>query len=113
MAHYLKKDLAGFYFNSKYPPNVKINGTHYGGYRNNAEEVLFYNFAVQGYDVSFTYKGQRYYLVFSQDHVATCDSKFTEEFEVFANANELIEKYQIDGKTLLELMDELEDVEPE
>ena len=53
--HYLKRDLAGFYFNSKYPPNPEENGTLYGGYRNNAEEVLFYDFAVQGYDVSFTF----------------------------------------------------------
>ena len=113
MKHYLKRDLAGFYFNSKYPPNPNVNGTLYGVYRNNAEEVLFYDFAVQGYDVSFTFNGKRYYIVSSQDHVATCDSNFTEEYEVFADANELLEKFRIEGETLLALIDKLGDVEPE
>jgi len=110
---YIALDLCGYRFNRKYPPNKERYGDSYGGYKNNAEEVLFYDFAVQFYDVSFKYNGRPYYLLTDDDHVAVCDSNFTEEYETFKDAVELIEKYCIDGKSLLELIDFLEDVEPE
>lgn len=75
--------------------------------------MLFYDFAVQFYDVSFKYNGKSYYLLTDEDHVAVCDERFTEEYETFSNANELIERFTIDGKPLLVLIDQLEDVEPE
>ena len=110
---YIALDLCGYRYNGKYPPNEELNGTTYRGYRNNAEEVLFYDFAVQFYDVSFKYNGKAYYLLTEEDHVAVCDKHFNEEFETFSNANELIEKFEIDGVPLLKLIDQLEDVEPE
>lgn len=110
---YIALDLFGYRFNQKYPPNKKLYGDSYGGYRNNAEEVLFYDFAVQFYDVSFKYKGQPYFLLSDEDHVAVCDSRFSEEYETYKNAVDLIENYRIDGKALVEIIDELEDVEPE
>ena len=110
---YIALDLCGYRFNRKYPPNKERYGDSYGGYKNNAEEVLFYDFAVQFYDVSFKYNGRSYYLLTDDDHVAVCDSNFTEEYETFKDAVELIEKYCIDGKSLLELIDFLEEVEPE
>ena len=51
---YVKKDLAGYWYNSKYPPNYKVNGSLYHGYKNGVEETLFYDFAVQRYDLYFT-----------------------------------------------------------
>ena len=110
---YIALDLFGHRFNQKYPPNKKLYGNDYGGYKNNAEEVLFYDFSVLFYDVSFKYNGKNYYLLTDTDHVAVCDSHFSEEYETFANAVELIENYRIDGKSLLELIGQLEDVEPE
>ena len=110
---YIALDLCGYRYNKKYPPNKERFGESYGGYKNNAEEVLFYDFAVQFYDVSFKYKGKSYYLLSDNDHVAVCDSHFSEEFETFKDAVELIENYHIDGRSLLELIDSLEDVEPE
>ena len=110
---YIALDLCGYRFDRKYPPNKERYGDTYGGYKNNAEEVLFYDFAVQFYDVSFKYNGRSYYLLTDDDHVAVCDSNFTEEYETFKDAVELIEKYCIDGKSLLELIDFLEEVEPE
>ena len=52
-------------------------------------------------------------MLTDEDHVAVCDEHFTKEYEIFSNANELIEQFKIDGKTLLSLIDQLEDVEPE
>lgn len=114
MAHedYIKKDLAGFRENAKYPPNYEKYGDEYYGYKNAAEEVLFYDFAVLNYDLYFTYKGKPYHFLTETDHVAYCDEHYTEEYQVFPSANELIEQFAIDGKPLIELIDELEDVEP-
>lgn len=110
---YIKKDLAGYYYNAEYPPNYELYGDTYEGYKNNAELILFYEFAVQRYDVSFRYKGTPYYLMTDEFCVAVCDEHFTEQYEVFENANELIKHWRIDGKPLIDIMDELENVEPE
>ena len=79
---YLKKDFAGYWYNAKYPPNKEKYGVAYEGYKNNAAQILFYEFAVQNYDVFFKYKGLPHYLLVEPDHVAVCDSHYTEEYEV-------------------------------
>lgn len=58
---YIALDLCGYRYNRKYPPNKERYSDSYGGYKNNAEEVLLYNFAVQFYDVSFKYNGRSYF----------------------------------------------------
>ena len=83
------------------------------GYKNKAEGVLFYDFGVQNYDVSFKYKGKGYYLLTEPDHVAVCDDHFTEEYEVYTDAMDLIENFKINGKPLIDLMDEIEEIDPE
>ena len=60
---YVKKDLAGYWYNSKYPPNYEVNGSLYHGYKDSVEETLFYDFAVQRYDLRFTYKGKLYHFL--------------------------------------------------
>ena len=40
------------------------------------------------------------------------DSHFTERRQVFDSPMALVENFQIDGKTLLELAPEIEDIEP-
>lgn len=76
------------------------------------EETLFHDFAVQGYDLTFIYKGERYYFLSDKDHVALCDEHYTEEYQVFPDGNTALEQFKIDGKSLLELIDQLEEVEP-
>ena len=110
---YIGYDDNGYPFNSKYPPNEEKYGNLYEGYRSKAEGVLFYDFGVQNYDVSFKYKGKDYYLLTEPDHVAVCDDHFTEEYEVYADAMDLIENFKIDGRPLIDLMDEIEEIDPE
>lgn len=43
-------DLAGYPYNKKYPPNEDKFGNRYGGYGSWNKWILFYDFAVQGYD---------------------------------------------------------------
>lgn len=109
---YVMKDLAGYWFNAKYPPNYELNGRLYNGYRNGVEETLFYDFAVQGYDLYFTYKGKPYHFLSEQDYVAYCDEKYTTEYQRFSDGNAALEQFTIDGKSIIELIDELKDVEP-
>lgn len=82
------------------------------GYKNKAEGVLFYDFGVQNYDVSFKYKGKDYYLLTEPGHVAVCDDHFTEEYEVYADAMYLIKKIKIDGRPLIDLMEEIDEIAP-
>ncbi len=105
-------DLDGYPMNAKYPPDIERYGGTFHGYPTDERETIFYNFAVQRYDLTFSYKGKIYYVVSSMDHVALCDEHFTEEYEVYPNANAFIENFKIDGRPLIDLIDELEDVEP-
>ena len=46
-----------------------------------------------------------------QNYAAVCDEYFTEEYEVYANEMELLENFKINGRPLIELIDELEDID--
>ena len=108
---YVKIDLAGYPYNAKYEPDYKRYGSLHHGYRTDVEETLFYDFAVQRYDLSFRYNGNAYYFVSSKDHVALCDENFTKEFQRFDSGNDVLELFQISGKPLIDLINELEEVE--
>ena len=104
---YIKYDLAGYPFNLKYPPT---DGPCHG-YNTYTEETLFYDFAVQGYDLKFKYQGKEYYFVTCPDYVAQCDKAFNIEYQRFTDANTAIEEFEIDGKKLITLIPDLTDVE--
>lgn len=108
---YIKKDSNGYRYNGIYPPDKKKYGINYDGYPNNSRQVLFYDFAVLGYDVEFKYKGDAYYLLFEQDHASLCDNNFSKEYLSFSNPMELIENLIIDGHHLIDIIDEWEDAE--
>ncbi len=105
-------DLNGFPINRKYPPQDLSRRGLYEGYTSANRLTLFYDFAVQDYDLRFSYKGVWYYVVVCMGYVALCDSKFNEEYARFANANTFLETFKIDGVALIDLVDELENVEP-
>ena len=105
-------NLAGYPFNKKYPPKDMRIGAKRGGYETWNRWILFYDFAVQGYDLYFKYKGKEYHFLSEPDYVAYCDDHYTEEYQRFPDGNVLIEQFEIDGKKLIDIIDELEDVEP-
>lgn len=104
-------DLMGFPFNKKYPSDKKKNGEDFYGYPTKAEGVLLYDFCVMGYDVEFSYNGKKYYLLNDGKGILS-DETFSERKEVFDSPMDLVENFKIDGKTLLELAPEIEDIEP-
>lgn len=64
-----------------------------------------------GYDVELSFKGKNYYFMDAGEGVVT-DSQFYERKEVFDSPMALVENFKIDGKALLELAPEIEDIEP-
>jgi hypothetical protein len=107
---YVMNDLMGYPYNGKYPPKGDKRGI-YHGYSSDKEETLYYDFAVLGYDMAFTYGGKRYYFMSDPEYVALSDEHFTQEHQRFENGNAALEKFKIDGKSIIELIDSLEDVE--
>ncbi len=81
------------------------------GYKSWNEEALFYQFAVQRYDLSFRYHGRMYYLLAEMDHVAVSDEGFAHEIVPFESGNALIENYLIEGKPLIDIINDLEEVD--
>ncbi len=108
---YVGYNSSGFPFNKKYPPDKKKYGDNYEGYANKALGVLLYDYAVIGYDVEFTYNGNQYFLL-NDGEGCLSDSQFSERKVVFADPLALVENLKIEGKTLLELASEIEDIEP-
>lgn len=108
---YVKTDFMGYPYNGKYPPGGEKKGL-YHGYGSATEETLFYDFAVQGYDLTFMYKGEHYYFLSTPEYVAQCDEHYTEEYQRFDDGNTALEQFKIEGRSLIELMNELEEVEP-
>jgi hypothetical protein len=53
----------------------------------------------------------KYYFISTQEYVARSDKNFSEDLEVFPDANEMIKNFRIDGTPLLDLIDSLEDVD--
>ena len=110
--YYISHDLFGYPFNSEFPPNINLYGDGNAGYKNKASQVLFYDFAVQMYDVRFKFHGNMYFLMYTPEHAALCDEKFTNEIEIFATPNDLIKNLEIEGRKLLDIIDEIEEIEP-
>lgn len=109
---YVRTNLLGYPYNGKYSPKGDDKGNLYHGYPSDKEETLFYDFAVQGYDLAFICRGKKYYFLTGPDYVARCDENYSEEYERFPDGNSALEQFTIDGKSIIELVDEIEDCEP-
>lgn len=104
---YILEDSNGYPFNSEFKPDFTKYGDRYNGYKNNSQEALFYYFAVLGYDLQFDYNGQTYYFLSDKDYVARCDKNFKLDLEVFENANVMFYEFRIDGKRLVDIVDDI------
>ena len=107
---YILYDFAGYPFNGKYPPCSKKSLYH--GYETAAQECLFYDFAVLGYDLKIKYNGLYYYFMVDEDSVWLTDETFCEQRQQFQSGNDVLESFMIDGKRLKDVIDELEEFEP-
>ncbi len=108
---YVGYDLYGHPYNVKYPPNRNLYGSAHEGYKTTAEGVLFYDFAVLGYDVRFSYRGKTYRLRYD-DNTALISSPDSNIIKTFESPIDLIEKLKINDHRLIDIIRQLEDVEP-
>lgn len=108
---YIGIDLGGYRFNRKYPPNSLQRNTDFMGYTSWNREALFYQFAVQGYDVSFDYNGKTYYIMYQVDGAARCRVPFNDIIEQFSSPVSLIENMDVESHKLIDVIDELTNVE--
>lgn len=79
--------------------------------KTNNQEAIFYYFAVLGYDLQFEFNGTTYYFLSAEEYAACTDNNFSQNLEVFANANEMVKTFEIDGKPLVSIIDNLTKVD--
>lgn len=109
--YYIGRDVFGYPYNKKYPPDYQKYGRQFSGYATPNQEAFFYDYVVLCYDIRFTYKGKDYYIVNWQDYFAYMDQTLKITYQSFPDAIALIEQLEIDGRKLMEFMEEIEDVE--
>lgn len=109
--YYIGRDVFGYPYNMKYPPDYQKYGRQFSGYATPNQEFFFYDYAVLCYDGRFTYRGKDYYIVNWQDYFALMNEKHDITYQEFPDAIALLENLEIDGRKLLDFMEEIEDVE--
>lgn len=107
---FASKDLFGYWFNSKYPPNPERYGLAYGGYETTNQDAFFYEFCIQQYGVAFYYKSQRYEAQFVNIGPILTNLTTGEVQGPFEDAMILVETAKIDGKNLIDIIDDLEEI---
>lgn len=107
----LAQDMFGYWYNAKYPPRPDLYGNKYDGYKTDAQSVFFYTFAVQQYDIAFTFKGVSYYIGFFDGKACFCRKPFDDPYLSFPSGNALLEKFEIEGTPLIQLLEDLQDID--
>ena len=108
---YILTDSSGYPYNSEYAPDFEKYGNQYHGYQTNNQEALFYYFAVLGYDLQFTYGQTTYYFLSTEEYVARTDENFQRDLEIFADANQVLKTFILEGVPLHQLADDLRNVD--
>ncbi len=72
---YILEDSNYYQYNSEFKPDYAKNGDKYHGYRTNNQEAIFYYFAVQGYDLTFSYNGGK-----TARHLTCCPLSWSRSF---------------------------------
>ncbi|MCM1143003.1 MAG: hypothetical protein NC453_30935 [Muribaculum sp.] len=107
---YIGYDLGGFMYNKKYPPNPAANGSHHHGYATDNQEAFFYDVALYLYGIKFTYEGHRYWIPSDGESWVLIDEDNGTRSESYNNPLDLIENASIDGKHLVDIVDEVQDI---
>ena len=102
---YIKQDDYGRWINIEFPPDSYTQFPNNTGYRNTNTEMLFYQYAVQYYDLRIEYQGVEYLAIVDDDGAYIADRDYEMITDVFPTANDLIKSFTFpDGKRLIELV---------
>lgn len=109
-AEFVAYDLFGHEYNCKYPPNKDLYGLDFEGYATPNQLTFFYDFCINRYGVAFYYDGNDYEAEFTDDGPVLANRTTGDLQGPFEDAVNLLEKAILNGKTLVSLVDDLENV---
>lgn len=109
-ADYIGYDLGGFMCNMKYPPNPAVNGTRHHGYATDNQEAFLYDVAVYLYGIKFSYHGHHYWIPSDGDGWILIDESENTRSNSYDNPVQLMENVTIDGKRLIDIIDDVSDI---
>lgn len=102
---YAKQDSIGRWINTEYPPDNFTQYPNNSGYKNANAEMLFYQFAVQYYDLRIKYQGKVYLAIVDDDGAYIADHLYNRISNIYTTANDLIkDAIMPGGKHLYELV---------
>lgn len=107
-ADYVGRDLFGYEYNQKYPPNKNLYGNRFGGYESPNKEAFFYDFCIQHYGLAFSYKDEDYEAVFTDDGPVLRNLTKRYVQGPFDDPMTLVEQGKLDNHKLIDLIDEIE-----
>jgi hypothetical protein len=109
-ADYVGLDLFGYEYNRKYPPNADKFGNNYGGYATPNQEVFFYDYCIQQYGIVFSYDEVLYEAEFTDEGPILTNKTANEVQGPFDSAVQLLEEAKINGKKMIDIIDELQNI---
>ncbi len=109
-SEFVAYDLFGNEYNCKYPPNKNLYGLDFEGYATPNQLTFFYDFCINQYGVAFYYEGNDYEAAFTDNGPILSNHTTGDIQGPFEDAVNLIECSILNGKTLISVIDELENV---
>lgn len=104
---YSTQDEMGRWINTEFPPDNLNKYPNNSGYRTSNREMLFYQFAVQYYDVTIEYRGLQAILIADEEGCVMTDIEHNDICDMYPTANDLIKNFKFsDGKTLIDVVDD-------
>lgn len=103
-------DLFGNEYNCKYPPNKDLYGLDFEGYATPNQLTFFHDFCIKQYGVAFYYDGNDYEAEFTDDGPILTKRSTGDVQGPFEDAVNLLENANLNGKTLVSVVDKLENV---
>lgn len=109
-AEFVGYDLFGNEYNCKYPPNKDLYGLDFEGYATPNQLTFFYDFCINQYGVAFHYDGYDYEAEFTDDGPILTNLSTGDIQGPYEDAVNLLENSILNGKAMVSLIDELENV---
>ena len=98
------------WYEDEFPPKRGMIDRYYG-YDTWNECMLFHEFAVNMYDMFFSYKGKEYVFNIDGDGVLWINPDNDKSKKEWDTAVEFIKDFKLDGRPLCEMVNELEDID--
>lgn len=109
-AEFVAYDLFGNEYNCKYPPDKDLYGLDFEGYATPNQLTFFHDFCINQYGVAFNYDGNDYEAEFTDDGPVLINHSTGDMQGPFDDAVDLLENSKLNGKNLVSVVDELENV---